>query len=957
MSGEHHILGPVAAKLSRPVTAGAVLRPETVAAFDAGLRRRLTVVCAPAGYGKSTAAAAATAELGVDCVWYKLDLLDRDPVQFLASLAEALRDRAPQFGEPIRERLRSSGSEPFPLSHLQAMFVRECETHLGTAAVHLALDDFHEAAESSATTSALDYLLANLPRGFRFVVIGRYDPSLRLAKLRLEDQVGLVDAGVLRFSVTQAAAVLEARTGVRPEPHHVRQLVDITEGWPASIVFAGLVLDWQAPDRVDAALSDPRLKQDIYSYLAEQVYASEDRATRAFLKRTCCLDNLTVDLAGRVGRTRLAAKRLAHLAAKSVFTFATADVGAYRYHRLFRDFLRQKFVQDEGEGAFRRLHVETAEVLEDAGETELAIELYLDANEPREALRIVAAVGEAMLADVPSDRLASWLERLPPDLRSGEPWPLLLEAQLRCREADYGRALNGIGEAERLFRATADDAGLYECLSMRESALFWRGDTAAAMDACREALDRAGTDAQRIHSLLSLGSAAVEARDWALADDSFARADDLAVTSDPRERPRAQALRSHALYYQGFVREAREAMPDTRDLIVSPSLHVAATNTLGMIRTALGDYPGALACLGEALEAARRFGFAAPRDMILDNIGLATGSCGDLLAGLEHVRAAARGDAYEQQPGLRAWAHCHEATLLRRAGHVEEARLAAEQVVIQARALDDTYARLNFEANLLFARGLLGDDTRFDMDQVAGRADGLQLAFVALKARLFAAVVADARGHAKDAEARLAHCLPRQLELGHLHVVTQELCPRPHVALRALAVLERDGLQRRLMDALALHPGFADLADTLCAGRADLAALAVDAARRSAPDAVLTGVLRVAGRCGRDNVAAAVERARTARPTATGRAAAMLERLTPREREVLSLMADGLRNRDIVARLFLSESTVKTHVYHIFTKLEVKTRVEAVLLHHDALPSPGAAAHLNPRIPGDTTAV
>ena len=363
--------------------------------------------------------------------------------------------------------------------------------------------------------------------------------------------------------------MLEARTGARPDPHLVRHLVDLAEGWPASIVLAGLVLDWKAPDLVEAALADPRLKQDIYSYLAEQVYADEDRATRAFLKRTCCLDHLTVGLAGRVGRTRLAAKRLAHLAANSVFTFATGGDGSYRYHNLFREFLRQKFVQDEGEAAFRLLHVETAEALEEAGETEMAIELFLDANEPREALRVVAAAGEAMLADVPSDRLASWLDRLPPDLRAGEPWPLLIGAQLSCREADYGRALEGIEAAEALFRAATDEAGLYESISMRESALFWRGDTAAAMAACQEALGHAATDAQRIHSLLSLGSAAVEARDWTLADDAFARADELALTTTSSERPRAQALRAHALYYQGSVRSARDAMPDVRDLSVS----------------------------------------------------------------------------------------------------------------------------------------------------------------------------------------------------------------------------------------------------------------------------------------------------------------------------------------------------------------------------------------------------
>jgi LuxR family transcriptional regulator, maltose regulon positive regulatory protein len=313
-----------------------VLRAETVRAFAGALRRRLIVVCAPAGYGKSTATAAATAQLGADCIWYRVDLLDRDPVLFLASLTEALRRRAPAFGEPIRERLRSVSTDPFPLSHLQSMFVRECEVHFPGDPVHIVLDDFHEAAESGATTSALDYLLANLPPAFRFVVVSRYDPALHLAKLRLDDQMKLIDAGVLRFSVDQAVEVLEARTGVRPQAEQVRQLVDLAEGWPASVVLAGLVLDWSAPDLIDAALSDPRLKQDIYSYLAEQVYAREDRLTRRFLKRTCCLDHLTAGLAARVAKTRLAGKTLSHLAANSVFTFATADRDAYRYHNLFR---------------------------------------------------------------------------------------------------------------------------------------------------------------------------------------------------------------------------------------------------------------------------------------------------------------------------------------------------------------------------------------------------------------------------------------------------------------------------------------------------------------------------------------------------------------------------------------------------------------------------------------------
>jgi len=936
VTGEAHYLGPIAAKLSRPLSAKAVLRPDTIAAFAAGLQRRLTIVCAPAGYGKSTATAAATARLSGHCIWYKLDLLDRDPVLFLASLTEALRDCAPAFGEPIRERLRSSRDETPSLPLLQALFVRECETHLADEDVFVVLDDLHEAAESGAMTSALDYLLVNLPQRFRFVVVGRYEPALQLAKLRLEDQVSVIDAGVLRFDAEQAATVLEARTGTRPAPRLVQHMVDIAEGWPASIVLAGLVLDWNAPDLVEATLADPRLQQDIYSYLAEQVYANEDRATRAFLKRTCCLEHLTIDLAGRVGHTRLAAKRLAHLAANGVFTFATTGDGAYRYHNLFRDFLRQKFVQDEGEAAFHLLHIETAEALEDAGEAEMAIELFLDANEPAQALRVIAGAGETMLADVPSDRLASWIDRLPPDLRVGEPWPLLVEAQVACREADYGRALRRIEAAERLFRAASDEAGLYEALSMRESALFWRGDTAAAMEACQVALDHAGTDAQRIPSLLSLGSAAVEARDWVLADDAFARADRLALTTASRERPRAQALHAHALYYQGSIRRAREAMPDISDLGISVSLQVGATNTYGMILTALGDYQRALFHMHRALDTARRYGFSAQRDMILDNVGLATGSPGDITTALGYVRLAAQGDAHEQQPTLRAWAHCHEATLLRRAGLLDDARLAAEQVVARSDLLDDAYALLNFEANMHYARGLLGADTASALDLVAERAEGHRLAFVALKSRLFAAVLAATRAQEQHAATRLAYCLPKQLELGHVHVVAQELCPRPQVAVLALTTAAEHGLAQRLMDALAVHPQFADLAEVLCTEHAELAVPAVEAARSVASEAVLTRVLQAAESCGRRDVAGVAEQARAERPSAGGPAADLVARLTPREREVLALMADGLRNRDIAARLFLSRATVKTHVYHIFTKLEVATRIEAILLYQQA---------------------
>ena len=106
---------------------GVVLRPDTVADFRQATRRRLALFCAPAGYGKTTVAATAVERLGLTSVWYKLDVLDRDPVVFLAALTVALREHFAEFGDAIRERLRTTAETPFPIEHMRALFVTECE--------------------------------------------------------------------------------------------------------------------------------------------------------------------------------------------------------------------------------------------------------------------------------------------------------------------------------------------------------------------------------------------------------------------------------------------------------------------------------------------------------------------------------------------------------------------------------------------------------------------------------------------------------------------------------------------------------------------------------------------------------------------------------------------------------------------------------------------------------------
>ena len=926
---------PVAAKLARPRIDDVVLRPDTLADFRRATRRRLSLVCAPAGYGKTTVAAAVVERLGLESIWYKLDVLDHDPVVFLASLTHALRDRFADFGDAIRERLRTTAETPFPIEHMQALFVTECERRIDRD-VHIVLDDYHEAAESTELNRTLDYLLADLPAALRFIVLTRYDPAFSVNKMRLAGDVVAVSTEALRFDVEQAVAVLAARTGHQPRREHIERLVALTEGWPASIVLAGLALDWLDLDSLELALSDPRLKQDIYSYLAEQVYRREDAPTRSFLKRTCCLENINAKLANRLAGTDAAHRYLAHLAANRVFTFATGVEGAYRYHNLFRDFLRQRYLQEEGEPAFRRLQHETAAALEDVGETEMAVELYLNANQPLDALGVVARGGEARLEGLPSERLRSWLDRLPLEAEGAEPWARLLRGQLHSRGGDYPEALREIDRAVRSFEAASDEWGLYHALSMKECALFWQGDTAEAVRACEAALAHAQTDQQKMHTLLGLGSAALDMRRWEDAEAAFAAADAVSDLATPAEQIRARALRAHAAYYRGDFRAARAALPTPRPADTSGAVRATILNTGGLVELGLADYAQALALFEQARAVAERCGYTLTADMVADNIGLLEGARGNVARGLAIIRKTMEGSAFNAETTHGACMFSHEATLLRRAGDLEAAlgpcTKAAECVAFER----DPYIALNSQANLLYLRALLGDGDASRLLAISRRASAAGLSFVALKAQLYAAITAQTTGDGELGAELLRDCVPRQLSLGHLHLLAQELCPRPAVAAVALASAQSQDLEQRLMDALARHWGFAGLVEALVADSPTLAVPAVRAAAVRASDDVLARVLTATQGIHGSALARAVATALEQRPGVPFVPGPVFPELTKRERQVLRFMAEGRRNLEIANELFLAPTTVKTHVHHIFSKLGVQSRVEAILAFKEA---------------------
>ena len=211
----------IEAKHLRPRLDHASLRPSAADVFAAAFERRLTVICAPAGYGKTTTTAAALERCGRSAAWYKLDILDHDPLAFLAAMTRSLQRLYPAFGEALLRELETGPVVDLPVEVLAARFCSECDG-LVTSDHHLVLDDYHEVMDSQALNDVLGYLIENCPGTIRFAVLTRYQPAFRLEKLRLAGEVARLSRDLFLFDAGQVAEVLAQRSGREHDPDHVR---------------------------------------------------------------------------------------------------------------------------------------------------------------------------------------------------------------------------------------------------------------------------------------------------------------------------------------------------------------------------------------------------------------------------------------------------------------------------------------------------------------------------------------------------------------------------------------------------------------------------------------------------------------------------------------------------------------------------------------------------------------
>jgi LuxR family maltose regulon positive regulatory protein len=417
----------VQTKLRPPLPRSDVIpRPRLLAALRDGLiSRRLTLLSAPTGYGKTTLLAEWIHHHPAQIAWLRLDEGDNDPALFLAYLVAALQRLHPACGATAQTLLTSlpglsvdrQGADVQAQRIVGVLINDVLETLPDPFA--LILDDLHLVTEP-AVYLALDYLLEHLPPQMHLAVATRHDPPLALARLRARGQLAELRLPALRFTLDEATAFLNETLRLGLTADDLAALQARTEGWPVGLrLLAGSLNRIPTPaDRAAFIAHLAHTDRHVFDFLADEVLSRQEPAVRTFLLETSILFELTPARCQAVTGRNDAPAILEDLYRRSLFLVAVDAAGTtFRFHALFAEFLRQRLAQEMPDRVCH-LHRRAAETQADPSR---AMRHYLAAEMWEEATQAIMQASMQLYQQGLVDTLAGWVRALPPPVREAHP--------------------------------------------------------------------------------------------------------------------------------------------------------------------------------------------------------------------------------------------------------------------------------------------------------------------------------------------------------------------------------------------------------------------------------------------------------------------------------------------------------------------------------------------------------
>lgn len=898
-----------------------VERAALLARLDAGLERKLTLLSAPAGFGKTTLVSqwvkqkdeggrmkdeAEEAPLHpAKVAWLALDAGDNDPVRFWRYCLTACRRFGADLGAAALAQLHTR--QPPSFETLLTLFLNELAAlpQADTVRNVLVLEDYHVITNAQIHAS-LTFLLDHLPPTLHLVMTTRHDPPLPLARLRARLAINELTAADLRFSLLETTTFLQQTLSLPLPPAAIARLDARTEGWVTGLRLATLALQNRT------TLTDVEHFLDtfggghshILAYLIEEVFRVQPAPLQTFLLQTTFLPRLTASLCDAVTNRNDSASRLAELERANLFLLPLDGAHQwYRYQALFAEALQHQARRRLGEAGLAALYARASQWYEQHGFLGEAIESALAIQEcGRAALLIERAIARQPVVNNEYHTLRRWLEQLPVETLATHPMlsftyavAILFTGDQRA-PATMALLQGPLALAEERWRTEGNQPQLGRALGFRALVTWWQGDLRQAFAAARQALDLlppedlfwrglgllgVGAEGLAAGKLKSAREALLEARiHFEAAGDAYTALSTTFTLGEvcARRGELHQAVHLYRQVLDGITGAAPRTIAHWADFD-----HGRALIGLAALCLEWNQLETAEQQLAQALAIGRRLAdeeLQVHSSLLLARIKQVCGETAQVQALLQELIARTS----PRWPLLRREVRAEQARVALASGDLTAVQHWAD--TCSQPAVDVPWVQQEQE-QLIVARLRIAQ----------GQTDG------ALP--LFAEYLADARAQERGRS---------EVEILILTALVYARRRQPAQARQtlceALILAQPEGYQRLFLD--EGEP----LAALLRALLPDVKEPSLAAYGQTLLRAFAAGQTGAAGQSQVQNPKAKIQN--------------LIEPLSERELEVLRLLYADLSGPAIAAALIVSVNTVKTHIKHIYGKLNARSRYEAI---------------------------
>jgi LuxR family maltose regulon positive regulatory protein len=859
-----------------PVRPGLVPRPRLTELLNAGLHRKLTLVSAPAGYGKTTLVSNWLSGVGGPSTWLSLDENDNDPARFLTYLLAALQRVDADIGQATQAMVQAP-----QLPSAEALFTNLINDIAATSTPFvLVLDDYH-LIHTLPIHQQLVFLLEHQPPQLHLVIATREEPPLPLSRLRARGQMVDVRQADLRFTMEETTDFLRRVMQLELFSADLTTLHRRTEGWIAGLQLAALSL--QGSEDVGGFVrSFAGSHRYILDYLMDEVFRGQPADVREFLLRTSILDRFNASLCDAVSERDDSRQVLGTLEQANLFLVPLDESRQwYRYHRLFADLLRHR-LEVEAQHQITRLHRQASRWYADHGFPADAVRHALAASDWEKAASFILSVSEDMLKRGEVVTLLGWFQALPEAVVVADPkvcleysWPLILSEQIDAAELYLTRAEQAALEHEMMpFLGAIATAKAYIARV--------RGDSARVIELSEQALSLLPQDDLSGRNIVAVNLGMTQWFRGRLAEAEGALLEAQRAgreSGNEYARWAASAFLNKIQAARGRLRQAAESCRQVIQQESKSPLTCLAHYDLGRLLYEWNHLEAAADHLQQGIELARRNGSVEFEFGGYSTLALIEQAQGETSMARPVLQRADRLLEHPDiPPPTRMYHLASQVTVALGQGDLDTASRLVERFPTgpeEAGSFPDYLLLMLARARLLLAQGRR-DAAAEQLAALHGLASQAGWQSTAIQARALQALAVPTPGEA-------------------LVCLTE-----------ALTLAEPEGYVRTFVD-----PG------------EPMVALLREAASQGIAPTYVEKLLAAFRQLEVPAPSPAIAQPLLDQP--------LVEPLSDRELDVLRLLADGLTYKEIARALHLSINTVKTHVRNIYGKLGVRRRREATV--------------------------